>query len=144
VSSAPAKQNSLPVLDNPTVRGVLFDRMFVIDSARIVHDPSWHDRISLIAGDFFVSIPPHGDIYVIKQVLHDWDDARASAILNNCRRVMKTGAKLLIVEMVVPDAGPAALTGSVMDLQMVVMHGGRDTRDEFVKLLGTQDMICGV
>jgi ubiquinone/menaquinone biosynthesis C-methylase UbiE len=73
--------------------------------------PSCRGRVSLIAGDFFESIPSDGDIYVMKQVLHDWDDPRALAILKNCRRVMKTGAKLLVAELIIPEAGPAALLG---------------------------------
>jgi len=61
---------------NSTVRGVLFDRKPVIDSIGSLNDPACRDRLSLIAGDFFESIPPDGDIYVMKQVLHDWDDPR--------------------------------------------------------------------
>jgi ubiquinone/menaquinone biosynthesis C-methylase UbiE len=121
---------------NPTARGVLFDRNSVINSAGIAANPACRDRVSLIAGDFFESIPPDGDIYVMKQVLHDWGDLRASAILKNCRRVMKTSAKLLLVELNIPDAGPGALFGSLLDLQMLVVHGGRErTKDEFVALL---------
>jgi ubiquinone/menaquinone biosynthesis C-methylase UbiE len=122
---------------NSTVRGVLFDRKPVIDSAGIGDDPSCRDRVSLIAGDFFQSIPPDGNIYVLKQVLHDWDDPRASAILQSCRRVMTPGTKLLIVELVIPEAGPAALLGSLIDLHMLVMHSGQErTADEFSHLCG--------
>jgi hypothetical protein len=121
---------------NPTVCGVLFDRFSVIESAGIVANPACSDRISLVAGDFFESIPPDGDIYVMKQVLHDWDYLRASAILKNCRRVMNSSAKLLVAEVIIPEAGPGALFGSLLDLQMLVVHGGRErTKDEFVNLL---------
>jgi O-methyltransferase domain/AcrB/AcrD/AcrF family len=93
-------------------------------------------RVSLIAGGFFESIPPDGDIYVTKQVLHDWDDPRALAILKNCRRVMKTGAKLLVAELIIPEAGPAALLGSLLDIHMLVVHGGRErTKQEFGNVL---------
>ena len=115
---------------------MLFDRKSVIDSIGIGADSSLRDRVSLIAGDFFESIPPNGDIYVIKQVLHNWDDLRASAILRNCRRVMKTNAKLLVAELIIPEAGPAALLGSLLDLHMLVIHGGRErTEQEFANLL---------
>jgi len=121
---------------NPTLRGVLFDRNSVIDSAGIAVDPECRDRVSVIAGDFFESIPPDGDIYILKQVLHDWDDLRASAILKSCRRVMKAGAKLLVAELIIPEAGLGALLGSLLDLQMLVIHGGRErTKDEFGTLL---------
>lgn len=72
----------------------------------------------------------------MKQVLHDWDDPRASAVLKTCRKAMKTDAKLLIVEMIIPEEGPKALLGALLDLHMLVVHGGREhTEDEFAKLL---------
>jgi O-methyltransferase domain len=78
------------------------------------------------------------NIYVLKQVLHDWDDPRASTILQSCRKVMTPGTKLLVVELVIPEAGPAALLGSLIDLHMLVMHSGRErTADEFSRLCGT-------
>jgi hypothetical protein len=121
---------------NSTVRGVLFDRKSVIDSTDIGDVPWCRDRLSLLAGDFFESIPPEGDIYVMKQVLHDWDDPHALAILKNCRKVMKTGAKLLVAELIIPEAGSAALLGSLLDLHMLVVHGGRErTEQEFASIL---------
>jgi hypothetical protein len=121
---------------NPAVRGVLFDRNSVIASAGIVANSACRDRISLVVGDFFESIPPNGDIYLMKQVLHDWDEPSALAILKNCRRVMKTNAKLLLAELIIPEMGQAALLGSLLDLHMLVVHGGRErTKDEFVTLL---------
>ena len=121
---------------NPTVHGVLFDRKAVIASARIRAGASFRGRLSLIAGDFFESVPPDGDIYVLKQVLHDWDDPRASTILKTCRKSMGPGAKLIVAELVIPEAGPAALLGSLLDLHMLVVHAGRErTKEEFVELL---------
>jgi O-methyltransferase. len=73
---------------------------------------------------------------VLKQVLHDWDDPRAAAILKTRRRVMKPGAKLLVVELLVPETGPAVLFASLIDLQMLVVQGGRErTKEEFTHLL---------
>jgi hypothetical protein len=121
---------------NPTVHGVLFDRKPVIDSATIRAGASFLERLSLIAGDFFKSIPPDGDIYVMKQVLHDWDDPRASTILKTCRKAMGPDAKLIVAELVIPEAGSAALLGSLLDLHMLVVHAGRErTKEEFVELL---------
>ena len=121
---------------NASAHGVLFDRNPVIDSAGIAANPECRSRVSLLAGDFFESIPLDGDIYIMKQVLHDWDDLRASAILKNCRRVMKTSAKLLVAELIIPEVGPGALLGSLLDLQMFVVHCGRErTKDEFETLL---------
>jgi hypothetical protein len=121
---------------NANVRGVLFDRKSVIDSAEIASDPLCGNRVSLTAGDFFESVPSDGNIYIMKQVLHDWDDPRALAILKTCRKAMTAGAKLLIVELVVPEEGPRALFGALLDLHMLVVHGGRErTEAEFAKLL---------
>jgi len=73
---------------------------------------------------------------LMKQVLHDWDDLRALAILKTCRRALKTGAKLLTVKLVVPEEGPKALFGALLDLHMLVVNGGRErTEAEFAKLL---------
>jgi hypothetical protein len=73
---------------------------------------------------------------VLKQVLRDWDDPRALPILKTCRGVMKPDAKLLVVELVVPEAGAAALFGSLIDLHMLVVLGGRErTKREFARLL---------
>jgi hypothetical protein len=86
--------------------------------------------------EIFLSIPPNGDIYLMKQVLHDWDEPSALAILKNCRRVVKTSAKLLLAELIIPEAGQAALLGSLLDLHMLVVHCGRErTKDDFVTLL---------
>ena len=121
---------------NSSVRGVLFDRRSVIDSIGIRDTPPCRDRVSLIAGDMFESIPAGGNFYIVKQVLHDWDDARALAVLRNCREVIKVGGKLLIAELLIPEPGPAALLGSLVDLHMLTIHGGRErTKDEFTSLL---------
>ena len=88
------------------------------------------------AGDFFVGVPPGGDVYVLKQVLHDWEDAEACSILRRCREAMKSGAKLLIFEQVIADRGPTALLGALIDLMMLVVHAGRErTQGEFESLL---------
>jgi len=121
---------------NSSVRGVLFDRKSVIDSVGSINGSACRDRLSLMAGDFFESIPPDGDIYVLKQILHNWDDPRALAILQNCRSIMRKGAMLLIAELIVPESGPLALFGSLLDLQMLVVHGGRErTEREFANVL---------
>jgi O-methyltransferase len=84
----------------PSLRGVLFDQQSAIDSASIARDTALDERISLVTGDFFVGVPQGGDVYVLKQVLHDREDAKACLILRRCREAMKSRAKA-------PDLGPS-------------------------------------
>jgi hypothetical protein len=82
-------------------------------------------RATLVAGDFFVAVPPGGDVYLLRHILHDWDDDRAVRILANCRRAMGPAGRLLLIETVLrPDGGPAL--GTFLDLVMLVMTGGRE------------------
>ncbi|HEV7922675.1 MAG TPA: methyltransferase [Thermoanaerobaculia bacterium] len=113
----------------PEARGVLFDLPEVIAAA----PPA--NRIELVAGDFFGDIPRGGDLYVLKSILHDWDDEKALAILRAVHRAAEPGAKLLVVETVLPD-GTQPSPVSFMDLNMLVMLGGRErTVAEFNELL---------
>ena len=97
------------------------------------------DRAQTMGGSFFESIPSGGNTYLMKTVIHDWDDARATAILANCRRAMTAGGKLLIIERELPEIGAPGQTAEafLLDLEMLVMTpGGRErTRSEFARLL---------
>ncbi|HKO54778.1 MAG TPA: methyltransferase [Thermoanaerobaculia bacterium] len=120
----------------PGARGVLFDLPAVIDAAKeAVAASPFADRIELVAGDFFGDVPRGGDLYALKSILHDWDDEKALAILRAVHRAAEPGAKLLVVETVLPGTtqpSPVAF----MDLNMLVMLGGRErTASEFAQLL---------
>jgi precorrin-6B methylase 2 len=92
-------------------------------------------RCEVVAGDFFASVPAGGDAYLLKNVLHDWNDERALALLASCHRAMKQGARLLIVELIIPP-GNAACVSKIVDIQMLLATGGRErTRDEYEALL---------
>jgi hypothetical protein len=102
------------------------------------------DRCKVVGGSFFESMPTGGDAYVLKNVIHDWDDARAVAILRRCRQAMAPASVLLLVEQVVPErleAVPEARRVTRMDLQMLVLTpGGRErTAEEFRSLLRAAD-----
>ena len=93
------------------------------------------DRCELVEGDFFSSVPAGGDVYVLKSVLHDWDDERCVAILRNCRAAMDEAARLVIVELILPErmtpSGPM-LSAALLDLIMLAYAGGRErTEAEF-------------
>lgn len=124
---------------HPHLRGILVDTpVGVAGAPETLGAVGVADRCDIVAQDFFVSVPEGGDRYVIKSVLHDWDDDRCVTILSNCRRVMADPARLLIVEVVAP---PVVDTTSdpfltVSDLNLMVLTRGRErTEDEFRGLL---------
>jgi ubiquinone/menaquinone biosynthesis C-methylase UbiE len=89
---------------HPEACGVLFDRPHVIEQGRqhLARAALAH-RCECIAGDFFESVPGGGDAYVLKSILHNWNDAQSTRILANCRRAMPAGATLLLVEAIMPE-----------------------------------------
>lgn len=121
---------------NPSTAGILFDSQQVIAAATPkIGGKSATDRILTFAGDFFESVPHGADLYILKNVLHDWSDDRAVRILKNCRRAMDSNATLLVIEMVLPLSDDPAF-GSLLDLNMLVMSGGQErTKNEYSSLL---------
>jgi len=104
-----------------------------------VEDAGLADRCEVVAGDFFEAVPAGADAYIVKGVIHDWDDARSAVILRNCRRAMSPHGKLLLVEGVLPDritASPMSFIAAGSDVNMLVNAGGRErTETEFRALL---------
>ncbi|MFN2540569.1 MAG: methyltransferase, partial [Chthoniobacterales bacterium] len=121
---------------HPKMKGVLFDAPPVIDGAQSrFQSEGLANRCELVAGDFFASVPLGGDAYILKWIIHDWDDERCIKILKNCHRAMTEDGKLLLVEAVVPR-GSELHFSKFMDLNMLVMTGGRErTADEYRTLL---------
>ena len=120
----------------PQSRGILFDLPNVIEGARaqIAASP-FADRIELVTGDFLAEVPSGADLYVLKSILHDWDDDRATAILRNVRAAAKPESRILIVETMLPSQ-PQPSPIALMDLNMLVMLGGRErTAEQFGALL---------
>ena len=125
---------------NPTLQGVLFDLPHVVAHAGSVRtDRHVGDRMQLVGGSFFDAVPSGGGTYLLKTVIHDWDDARATTILRNCRSAMAPASRLLLVERELPEPGQPGRTAEafLLDLEMLVMTpGGRErTRSEFASLL---------
>ncbi len=106
------------------VRGILFDMPHTIDHAAThLRVTGVLDRCELVAGSFFESIPGGADVYVLKSVLHDWNDERCAAILATCRAAMTPSARLLVVERVMPDRMVASEEHAALartDLNMLV------------------------
>jgi hypothetical protein len=126
---------------HPELRGVLFDLPNVVDNAaHVLGARRVVDRCTIERGSFFESVPRNGDVYLLKHIIHDWDDECAADILRCCRRCMPRNAKLLLIERKMPevaDCGGSAET-FMTDLEMLVMaFGGRErTEAEFQQLLG--------
>ena len=120
----------------PASRGVLFDLPRVVERAKNGwFSPELSRRCEVLAGDFFERVPGGGDLYVLKHILHDWDDARALRILENVRDAMKPGVRLLVIEQGLAPPGVAS-PGKLMDLIMLaLLEGGRERRaDEHAHL----------
>jgi SAM-dependent methyltransferase len=114
---------------NPRLRGVVFDRPQAAEGARKkVAEAGLAARCQVEAGDFFVSVPEGADAYLIKHVIHDWNDEQATRILANVRRAMKPGARLLLAEGVYPsriDTSLPSRGAAANDVNMLVVAGGR-------------------
>jgi orsellinic acid C2-O-methyltransferase len=124
----------------PGLEGVLFDTAAGLAEAHErLGEAGVDDRCQVVAGDFFESVPEGADAYIMKSVIHDWDDERCVTILENCHRAMKQDGKVLIVEPVLPPTvRPSfARLGVVMsDLNMLLNTGGRErTEAEFASIL---------
>ena len=120
---------------HPEIEGVVFDLPSTIATTKeFPSDPAPNGRCLLVAGDFLKDVPLGFDAHILCGILHDWDDAHSILILKNCRRAMAKNGRVLLVEMVVP-AGDAHCFSQLLDLNMLVMTGGRErTKAEFCAL----------
>jgi predicted O-methyltransferase YrrM len=113
----------------PNLRGIVFDRPDAAARARTrIADAGLASRCEAVGGDFFESVPRGADAYLLKHVIHDWDDEKAAAILRNCRRAMSPQARLLIAEGIYPpriEQSEICRGAAANDLNMLVATGGR-------------------
>lgn len=101
------------------MQGLVFELPEVVDS--IVA----HPRMSIVSGDFFKTVPKGGDVYLLKSVIHDWDDAESEKILKNCHSAMSSESKLLLVEVVLQPED-RSIYANCMDLLMLAVTGGKE------------------
>jgi hypothetical protein len=130
---------------HPGMEGMLFDLPHVVERARVeILNAGLTGRCEVRSGDLFASVPEGANAYILSRVIHDWDDARALAILRNCRRAMPPDGKLLLIERLLPLLGEpcrAARPALVSDLMMMVMNGGRErTEDQYRTLLAASGL----
>ncbi len=121
----------------PAPQGIVFDSPHVAEGATPrLAEAGLSGRCRAEGGDFFLAVPA-GDAYVLKHIIHDWPDARATTILRNCRAAANPGAKLLLVEMVIPP-GNEPSPGKLLDLEMLVIASGKErTEEEYAALFDT-------
>lgn len=123
---------------NPRLRGILFDLPHVTATVReSLEQRGIATRCDVVTGSFFHSIPPGGDVHVLKQVLHDWSDEECTLLLRNCHRALAPGGKLLVVEMVIPPDNAPSMA-QAMDMNMMVLLTGKErTAAEYRALLAS-------
>jgi hypothetical protein len=122
----------------PAMEGTLFDAEPVAQEAEaILQDHGVRDRCKTIGGDFFKTVPSGADAYLMKHILHDWNDDQCVAILKNCRQGIVPGGKVLVVEMVVPEGNEPSMS-KWADLQMLAMLPGKERTAQEYKTLFNQ------
>lgn len=121
----------------PYLEGILFDQPHVVAETENKFRNSGALRMpEFMAGDFFKEIPVEADLYFMKSVIHDWGDDDARRILGNCRAAMHDGAQLMLVERILPQMADQDRATIMIDMQMMLVTGGRERRlEEFESLL---------
>jgi O-methyltransferase/methyltransferase family protein len=118
-----------------SLRGVLFDQPHVVSGAEpALQAAGVSDRCQIVGGDFFEAVPSGGDVHVLKLVLHDWQDAPATAILRCCRRSIAPTGRLLVIDAEIAPPNEGSMN-KFLDLSMLVQYGARErTREEWAAL----------
>ncbi len=120
----------------PHLQGVLFEQPAVVEGARRQMAQAGLDgRYQLVAGDMFVSLPSGADAYLLKEIIHNWDDEHALQILRVCRQAMAPNSRLLVADMVIRPGGKETSFAKLIDLEMLLNFSGRErTAEEFAEL----------
>ncbi len=121
---------------NLSATGILFDLPHIVAGAQpLLRKHRVADRVRILEGSFFDAVPEGGDLYVLKNIIHDWPDDKAQQILKTLRVATRTGATVLLVECVIPPHD-RDFVAKWMDLEMLVQNAGRErTGDEYQDLL---------
>jgi hypothetical protein len=121
---------------NAKARGILFDLPHVIQAAKKTLDGGIARRIDFVPGDFFKAVPTGGDLYMLKNIIHDWNDAQSNALLDVLHQAMARRGRILLIEQIICPANTAC-AAKLSDMQMMVRNGGRNrTEKEYRDLLG--------
>ena len=123
--------------NNSAGRGILFDTPdAVLNAPEMFANNKVADRVEIVAGDFFESIPGSGTLYILKNIIHNWGDEQSVLLLKNIHQAVNPGTTILLIEMVVPPGNESSLA-KLLDIQMMAtMHGGKErTSGEYRILL---------
>lgn len=143
---------------HPHLRGIICDLPAGMAGARTyLEQHGAVDRCTMVESNFFDSVPPGADVYLLNNIIHDWNDERAKVILSVCRQAAHAGSRILIIERLLPSRvteAPAHLNAVMTDLQMMVQLGSRErTVEEYRSLLedsgwrfsgSTPSALCGI
>ncbi len=117
----------------PAMEGILFDLPAVVDRSRtIISGLGLSERCQIVGGDFFTSVPT-ADAYIMRHIIHDWDDNEAVSILRNCRQAMNPEGRILVVETVIPPLNEPCF-GKWLDLMMLIVGGRERTEEQYRQL----------
>jgi hypothetical protein len=130
------------LLAHPDLRGLVLHLPYVVPSAEAkIKAAGISDRCEVVAGDFFESVPSGADCYILANVLHDWNDERAIAILRNCRHAMRGGGRVLVVKRKIFADPVQSVPTLLSDINMLVLTGDLErTRDEYLRLFEDADL----
>jgi hypothetical protein len=114
------------------MRGILYDMPAIVEAAEdLIKTQGVADQCERVGGSFFDSVPAGGDAYIMKHIIHDWDDEQSLTILKNCHAAMNPEGKVLVVEMVLPEGNEPSF-GKFLDLQMLLyLRGCERTEPEY-------------
>lgn len=121
---------------HPHVQGILFDQPHVVAAVT----PEKGEKLAVVGGDFFADTMPKADAYLLMNIIHDWADAESIKILTGIRRDMPAGARVLIIETVVPLT-PGPHLSKELDIAMLALPGGRERTEEEYAALAAK---CGL
>jgi O-methyltransferase domain len=116
---------------HPSCRGLLFDE------PKVVQQAISHERLQPIGGDFFQTVPVGADAYILRWIIHDWPEVEAVALLGKLREAIKPGARLILLEELIPET-TGLVPGKWIDVLMLAITGGRErTEKEYSELLSS-------
>ncbi len=114
----------------PGLHGIVFDQAHVVSgAATVLAAAGVADRCEIVGGDFFSEVPQGKDGYILKNIIHDWDDSRSIMILKTCRQAIQATGKLLLFEFVIPP-GNSPHPGKQLDISMLVGPGGQERTEQ--------------
>lgn len=119
----------------PKMRAILFDLPNVVERAKAkIEAAGLADRCQIVGGNFFESVPSGADAYLLRHIIHDWDDEKSIRILKNIHKATKKDGRLLLVESVIPPGNEPSF-GKLLDLAMLVIPGGEERTEEEYRTL---------